>query len=194
MLASATHSNGILLLPALSAEAIVSMWQARRWQCQTLWLGLVPLGLLGYLLINYRVTGSPFDFLHSESGHWAQSLVPPWRGLGVTIAVMLNYDPRNAQMIGAQVLFYMHVALAGCIYSIIRLPLSYSVWSFSNWLLFACASWDLSGPRYVLVIFPIFIMLADLSRYRLCFRLITLWSLIWLSFFASQFAAGQWAF
>jgi hypothetical protein len=194
MLASLTHSNGILLLPALSLEAIVSMWRARQWQFRTLWLGFIPLGLLGYLWINYRVTGHPLDFLHSESGHWAQSLVPPWRGLGGTIGVMMNYGPRNEQMIGVQVLFFMLLALAACIYSLIRLPLSYSAWSIANWLLFACASWDLSGPRYILVIFPIFIMLADLARYRLCSRLITLWSLIWLGFFASQFAAGHWAF
>ena len=67
-------------------------------------------------------------------------------------------------MIGLQVLFYMILAFAACIYSLIWLPLSYSIWSLANWLLFACASWDLSGPRYVLVIFPIFIMFADIAR------------------------------
>jgi hypothetical protein len=194
MLASSTHSNGILVLPALCLEAVVSMWRARRWQFRVLWLGIIPLGLVGYLWINYHVTGSPFDFLHSESGHWSQMLVPPWRGLGGTVAVMLHYGPRNAQMIGLQVLLYMLVGLAACVYSLVRLRLSYSAWSIANWLLFACTSWDLSGPRYILMIFPIFIMFAELARNRLCFRLLTLWSLIWLGFFASRFASGQWAF
>jgi hypothetical protein len=194
MLASLTHSNGILLFPALGLEALVSMWRVRRWNSQCLWLGFVPLGLAGYLWINYRVTGSALDFMHSESGHWAQNLVPPWSGLSVTIGVMLNYGPRNAQMIGVQVLFYMVLALAACIYSAIKLPLSYTVWSFANWLLFASASWDLSGPRYILVIFPIFIMFADFARRNLWFRIITIWSLMWLGFFASEFAAGHWAF
>ncbi|HTT74360.1 MAG TPA: hypothetical protein VMF50_00070, partial [Candidatus Binataceae bacterium] len=194
MLASLTHSNGILLAPALGLEALLGMWRARRWNSECLWLGLVPLGLLGYLWINYRVAGRPFDFLHSESGHWAQNLVPPWTGLGGTIGVMLHYAPGNAQMIGVQVLFYMILALSACIYSAVKLPLSYTVWSVANWLLFACASWDLSGPRYILVIFPIFIMFADLARRQIWYRLITVWSLIWLGFFASQFALGHWAF
>jgi hypothetical protein len=37
-------------------------------------------------------------------------------------------------------------------------------------------------------------MLADLARRQLGFRLITVWSLIWLGFFASQFAIGRWTF
>jgi hypothetical protein len=170
------------------------MWRRRRWNYGCIWLLLIPLGLLGYLWINYRVTGSPFDFLRSESGHWAQSFVPPWTGFGTTIGVMQNYSPSEAQMIGFQVLFYMSLALIACIYSAVTLPASYAVWSFANWLLFACASWDLSGPRYILVIFPIFMMLADVGRCRLWFRLITIWSLIWFGFFASQFANARWAF
>jgi hypothetical protein len=194
MLASLTHNNGVLLAPALGLEALLGMFRARRWNSECLWLGLVPLGLLGYLWINYRVTGNAFDFLRSESGHWAQNFVPPWRGLGGTIGVMLNYDPSQAQMIGVQVLFYMLLALAACIYSAVNLPPSYTLWSVANWLFFACASWDLSGPRYILVIFPIYIMLANLARRRLYYRLITIWSLVWLGFFASQFAVGHWAF
>lgn len=194
MLASLTHNNGVLLAPALGLEALLGMWRARRWNSECLWLGLVPLGLLGYLWVNYRVTGNAFDFLRSESGHWAQSFVPPWRGLGGTIGVMLNYGPSQAQMIGVQVLFYMALALAACIYSAVKLPLSYTVWGIANWLVFACASWDLSGPRYILVIFPIYMMFADFARRRLWYGLITIWSLIWFGFFASQFTVGHWAF
>jgi hypothetical protein len=194
MLASLTHNNGVVLAPALGLEALIGMWRARRWNSECLWLGLVPLGLLGYLWINYRVTGNAFDFLRSESGHWAQNFVLPWQGLGGTIGVMLNYGPGQGQMIGVQVLFYMALALAACIYSAVRLPASYTLWGIANWLLFACASWDLSGPRYILVIFPIYMMFADFARRRLWFGLVTIWSLIWLGFFASQFAIGHWAF
>jgi len=194
MLASLTHSNGVLMFPALALEAIVRMWRIRRWHLECLWLGLIPLGLLGYLWINYRLTGNPFDFLTSEKGHWSQSLVTPWDGLGGTVGVMLSYGPNQAQMIGVQVLFYMLLAFIACIYSAWKLPASYTLWSGANWLLFACASWDLSGPRYILVIFPIFIMLADLARRQLWNSLITIWSLMWLGFFASQFVVGHWVF
>lgn len=194
MLASLTHNNGVLLAPALGLEELLGMWRARRWNSECLWLGLVPLGLLGYLWVNYRVTGNAFDFLRSESGHWAQNVVLPWQGFGGTVGVMLNYGPSQAQMIGVQVLLYMFLALGACIYSAVKLPPSYTLWGIANWLLFSCASWDLSGPRYVLVIFPIYIMLADFARRRLWYQLITIWSLIWLGFFASQFAIGHWAF
>jgi hypothetical protein len=63
-----------------------------------------------------------------------------------------------------------------------------------NWLLFASQSWDISAPRYTLTMFPLFILLAGLARRRTWDVTITVWSLLWLALFASEFVDGRWAF
>jgi hypothetical protein len=63
-----------------------------------------------------------------------------------------------------------------------------------NWLLFVSVSFVLSVPRYTLTMFPIFILFAMLASRRVWFAVITIWSLLYLSFFACMFAWGRWAF
>jgi hypothetical protein len=63
-----------------------------------------------------------------------------------------------------------------------------------NWLLFASQSWDISAPRYMLVMFPLFILAARLARRSHWDTAITVWSLMWLAIFASEFVRGHWAF
>jgi len=95
---------------------------------------------------------------------------------------------------GVQVLFYVITALIATICSTWMMPPSYTVWMATNWLLFASQSWDLSTPRYVLAMFPIFILIARLARSRCWNAAITSWSLLWLAAFASQFVVGHWTF
>jgi hypothetical protein len=55
-------------------------------------------------------------------------------------------------------------------------------------------SFALSVPRYTLTMFPIYILFAMLARRRVWLGVITFWSILYLSFFASLFAWGRWAF
>jgi hypothetical protein len=84
--------------------------------------------------------------------------------------------------------------LAGAIAAAFLLRPSYAVWIALNWLLFASLSWDISAPRYTLLMFPLFILFARLARRRILDAAITVWSLLWLGFFVSQFVRGLWAF
>jgi hypothetical protein len=52
----------------------------------------------------------------------------------------------------------------------------------------------LSTPRYTLVMFPLFILLALLGRNRYGYTAVTVWSLLFLSLFAGEFVQGRWAF
>jgi hypothetical protein len=49
-------------------------------------------------------------------------------------------------------------------------------------------------PRYMLTMFPIFILFALLARNRLWYAVITIWSLLFLALFTSLFVRGLWAF
>lgn len=193
-LAAMARPNGILLLPALAAEALTDWRRTRRVDWRWLWIGAVALGFEVHMLVNYRVTGDPLAFLSLEHTHWSNQLVTPWRGLGINLGVMRTYNPHDAAMIGIQVLFYLAVGLAGTIAAAALLRPSYTVWMALNWLVFASQNWDISAPRYTLVMFPLFLLIAMLARRRGWNAAITVWSLLWLGMFTSEFVRAHWAF
>jgi hypothetical protein len=92
------------------------------------------------------------------------------------------------------VLFFIASAFLATIFCAWMLPVSYTVWMAANWLLFASTSWDLSTPRYVLAMFPMFILIARLARYPYWNTAITVWSLLWLGTLATQFVVGHWTY
>jgi hypothetical protein len=193
-LAVLTHDNGILLVPALAADALWELWETRRFNPRWLWIGVVPLGFVVYGLVNYNATGDPLAFLSMEREHWSNTLMAPWHGISVNLGVAHDWDPSQAAMIGTQVLFYLAVGLAGAIAAAFLLRPSYAVWMALNWLLFASQSWDISAPRLTLAMFPLFLLIAMLARKRYWDTAITVWSLLWLGLFASEFVRGHWAF
>lgn len=193
--AALARPNGFLLLPALGADALSELWETHRFKWRWLWVGLIPMGLAVYLLVNYRITGDPIAFLSVQREHWAHTLVAPWSSIGVNFEVARDWDPSQAAMIGTQVLFYLVVGLAGAIAAAFLLRPSYAVWMALNWLFLSTQSWDISAPRYTLMMFPLFILFARLARQRIWDAAITAWSLLWLGFFVSEFVGGRhWAF
>lgn len=192
-LAGATRIGGILLLPALAAEALVG-GGARRLGARWLWLGLIPLGLGAYLSINYAVTGDALAFMTLQREHWGVTLATPWDGIRTTIESIGWREPAQSQMVGSQVLLFLALGLAGTLASLFVLRASYAVWMAANWLLFACQSFDLSTPRYMLAMFPLFILIAMVSANRYMNVLVTVWSLLFMGLFAGQFVQGRWAF
>jgi Dolichyl-phosphate-mannose-protein mannosyltransferase len=193
-LAVLTHDNGILLVPALGADALWELWQTHRFDWRWLWVGIAPVGFVVYVLVNYHATGDPLAFLRMEREHWSNTLIPPWRGISVNLGIARDWDPSQAAMIGTQVLIYLAIGLAGTIAAAFLLRPSYAVWMALNWLLFASQSWDISAPRLTLAMFPLFLLIAMLARKRYWDTAITVWSLLLLGLFASEFVRGRWAF
>ena len=193
-LAALARPNGILLFPALGADALWELWQTRRFNWRWLWVGLVPMGFAVYLLVNYRITGDPLAFLSVQREHWSHTLVTPWSSIQINLGIARDWDPSRAAMIGTQVLVYLAVGLAGTIAAAFLLRPSYAMWMALNWLLFVSQSWDISAPRYTLMMFPLFILLARLARRRTWDTAITVWSLLSLGLFASEFVRNHWAF
>jgi len=102
--------------------------------------------------------------------------------------------PYEAQLMGVQALFFIGAAFLATVFCAMMLPASYTAWMAANWLLFALQSWDISAPRFVLAMFPMFILIAKLARHRHWNTAITVWSLLWLGILASQFVVGHWTF
>ena len=192
-LACLTRVNGLLLAPALTVEAFQQYRTSRRLQWGWLWIAVVPLGFGGYLLLNAHVAGDAFQFLAFQREHWFKSLAPPWAGIKGTLDA-ISRAPAEARMVGVQELFFVLLGLASTIWCGVKLRPAYTVWMAGNWLLFTSTSFVLSVPRYTLVLFPIFILFAQLAQKFVWRGVITVWSLLFLALFITQFVQGRWAF
>ena len=188
-----TRANGLVLGPVLVMEAAYQYWNTRRWQWQWLYIPLLALGFGGYLLLNKQVTGDAFAFTSLMQQFFNKSLSSPITGIDNALG-SLSRTPSEAEMIGMQEVFFIALGLVCTVVSWIKLRPAYSIWMTGNWLLFVSVSFVLSVPRYTLTMFPIFILFAMLASRRVWFAVITIWSLLYLSFFASMFAWGRWAF
>jgi Mannosyltransferase (PIG-V) len=188
-----TRANGAVLIPALAVEAAHQFWTSKRWNWQWLWIGIIPVGFGVYLLLNWRVTGDPFTALRMRKTVSVTSWAPPW--IGIREAVRnLHRSPGEAEMVGAQELYFSLLGLACVIASWIKLRPLYAVWATGNWLLFNALTFIESAPRYTLVIFPLFILFGLVSANRFWNAVISIWSLLFLALFTATFVRGWWAF
>ncbi|MBA3543411.1 MAG: hypothetical protein H0T83_03090 [Chthoniobacterales bacterium] len=186
-----TRVNGLILGPALATEVILEYWQTRRINLRWLWLGVVPLGFLGYLWLNHEVTGDFFAFTKIMHEHWYKKFASPWFGIhdvwlrarGMNVNEGLNE-------------FIAVVLISVCmVWSWFRLRPSYSVWITLNWLLINSTAFVLSVPRYALTLFPVFILLSRATTgRRFWFAMLTIWSLVYLALYTGRFVQGLWAF
>ena len=193
-LATLTRVNGLVLVPALAAEALVQWWPERHWQWRWLGIAIVPLGFLGYLALNQAVYGDPLAFLAIQEDHWYKSLRPPWIGIGGVIDAIGNRSPDDAFMLGWMELAFTALGLVASVVAALRFRASWAVWMAGNWLLITSTGFVMSVPRYTLVLFPLFAWFALLTRSRWVALAVGTGSVLGLAYFAGRFAAGQWAF
>lgn len=194
-LAGLTRVNGLILIPALAVEALQQYRETRRLNPQWLWILFAGLGFGLYLLINKQVTGDAFAFQKIASEHWSKSLTWPWVGIREVARSMWWRAPAEAQMVGVQEFVFILLGLLCTVWCWKEFRPSYGVWMTLNWLLWTSTSFILSAPRYTLIMFPIYLLFARLAARRPFWDgLITVWSLLFLALFVSQFVQGRWAF
>jgi hypothetical protein len=189
-----TRPNGVVLLPVLIVEAAHQYRIIRRWRWQWLYIALAAAGFGGYLLLNKYVTGDAFVFISLQQQFFGKSLSSPLTGIDNAWGSMISRPPSEAEMIGTQEVLFIALGLICTIVSWIKLRPAYSVWMTGNWLMFVSVSFVLSVPRYTLTMFPIFILFSMLAAQRVWLAVITVWSILYLSLFASTFVSGHWAF
>jgi len=186
-LACLTRVNGLLLLPALAIEPLLLLWRTRRFDPRWLWLAAIPLGFLGYLALNYRVTGDPFAFLTITRDRWYKSFAPPWVGVGSMLASLGWRPPFEVWTVVWQQVLFLVIGVAGAIAAWLRLRPSYAVWVTLNLILFTSTSFVLSVPRYSLILFPLPLLAALLARRPLWLAGLTAASLLLLATLAILF-------
>ena len=197
-LAALARVNGLILIPALAAEAFAQWMQRppeeRRLRVEWLAIGLVGVGFGGYLALNQAIYGDPLTFLRIQHEHWYKSLDWPWNGINATLGWLSSTHPDNVLMQGWMELTFIAIGLVATVHAAFRFRLSWFVWMAGNLLLFVSTSFVMSVPRYALTLFPLYVSLAVISRRSLVLALISAASVGALVYFAGRFATGAWAF
>jgi hypothetical protein len=197
-LAALTRVNGLVLIPALAAEAATQWFERppeeRRVRAEWLAIGLVPLGFAVYLGVNFLVYGDPLAFLRIQDEHWYKSLAPPWQGIGVALRWFEIGNPDERLMYGGMELAFTALGLLAVIHAAFRFRASWFAWVIGNWILFVSTAFIVSVPRYSLTLFPLFVSLALVTRRAWVLGMLTVVSVAGLGWLAVRFATGAWAF
>jgi hypothetical protein len=209
--AAATRSAGILLLLPLG----MLWWSARpRKMRDAAWLLLAPLGVAAYAAFLGIAEGDAWRFLDVQDA-WSRELTVPlagaWDGFGAAIdgarqllsgQTEVVYfeeaagDPYRIAAINLMLFGSLVFALVACVGCLRRLPKAYGAWVAASLVLpltFPVKPQPLmSLPRFLAVLFPIFMWLALWSEQRRATARVAAVSALGLGLFTAQFASWHW--
>ena len=209
--AATTRSAGLLLLVPLAM-----LWWSSRERCpaDAAWLLLAPLGVVAYAAWLGLTEGDALRFLGVQ-GAWSRELVVPltgaWDGFSAALDGARQLasgsrtpvyfeiaagDPYRIAAINIMLFAFLVFALVSCVGVLRRLPRAYGVWVAASLVLplsFPVTPQPLmSLPRFVAVLFPIFMWLALVCDERRNTDLVAGASAVGLGVFTAQFAGWHW--
>ena len=195
LFAALTRIAGLVLVAVLLVEYFHQKnWKAKKIDLKILWTLFALVGFLIYLKINNQVTGNPFTFMQIQAAHWSNNF-DPWTGLTSAYGWATNAAyPSNVTIGIAPISFALFGLLMVGIGIWRRLRPTYLVYMFLSWGFAISTSWWISVPRYVLAMFPMFILFGLLSRKKAITITGMFLSGTLLCYFTIFFAQGWWAF
>jgi len=201
--ATATRITALALVPAIAAE----IWQTSKLQktlkvepLKLLALLLIPLGLAAYMYYLYRVTGDPLEFVHNVSifgqQRSSQMVLLPQVFYRYFFKVLPNLNYNYFPVVFTTLLEIVTAILflGLTIWSFFKLRLSYSLFLVTGYLIPPLSGSFSSFPRYVLILFPAFILMALLlnKKSKLVRELVFICLLVLLGVACALFSRGYW--
>ena len=192
-LASAARLTGLALLPFLTIELL-----AARRALRTLWQLVLPpllvgLGFVTYLLTNLLVLGDPLAFVTVQREHWSHSFAAPWRGFAGAVEGISWRVPWEKLTVGVGEIAGSVVAYLATVLSWLRLRPADAVYATVVTVLITFLPFWLSIPRYLLGMYPLFLLAGRITRRWLYLPMVGL-SFVALVVFGLAFGRGYWAF
>jgi hypothetical protein len=160
-LASMTRVEGVLTALPLIYE-VWRAWRERRGT--TLVRGivgtaLVPTGLFAYMFYLYALMGDPIAFSAVQS-QWNRHFSAPWTSINNTVQAIF-VGPFTGTSVNHVIELAFTLAFLGLMVVALRaLRPSYALYFAASLLVPMCTSSLMSMPRFVLVVFPAFMLLA----------------------------------
>lgn len=195
ILASSTRIFGVLLLPALLIDIFITKKSLKKWFP----ILMIPSGLIFYMIYLYLTVGDPLAFYN------LQSIIGEHRQKGIVLFPQVVYRYLNILIHYQRIdiflatflleflatIFFLIIPIIGCFK---KVRLSYIFYSLVSLLIPTIQGSFSSGARYVLVIFPVFIIAALLigkwPKY-LQYLIFVLLAIL-LIFYSILFIRGYW--
>ena len=175
-LLSATRNTGILVAVPV---ALLYLWPRRRLAWDAAWLLLAPLGLVAYCLHLNAVRGDPLAWVDAqEAEEFDRSLEGPFVGLWEALRAGIEAPwhlaagggPRDGVFYDTLPLILLVLACFAVVWLVRRLHPAYGVYVGLALIPAVSAPNDeiplLSLPRFLTVLFPLFMVLAVVSERR----------------------------
>ena len=171
-LASASRIQGLLcaipvFYEALRLEATDGRPKPGRVALRVLQVSLIALGFGAYLLLNWQVTGNPFQFLIYQREHWSQTMGSVGQTLRYTIENAFHYGSASARQgiwIPQLVSIVLAFVLMGVSWRRVH-PADGAYALLYAWVSFS-PTWLLSGPRYLMAMYALYPVIVLLSKGR----------------------------
>jgi Gpi18-like mannosyltransferase len=174
-LASLTRNFGILLVVPAVIEFLIATDFFERIKSKdytvikTLWrdglylLG-IPLGFGAYLLINKLVTGDWFRFTIYQQEHWCHRFSFFAVNLADIFGYLLSAKPNDQIAMWFPEVSAIVLVMGLLFYGFRKIRLSYLIYILLYLLVCLSTTWLISGSRYLMALFPVYLLLALLFR------------------------------
>jgi len=197
---SATRLVGIVLLPSLIIEYIKQKRGLKIVSYKSLFLFLTPLGIVTYIIYLNKATNDPLEFLHTVEIFGSQRssalVLLPQVFYRYLLKILPNLDYSYISVVFTTLLEFSVVLifLALSVLAFFRLRHSYAVYTSLAFIIPTLSGSFSSMPRYVLVLFPAYIMIGIwlLKKGRLVKVIYFLLNLALLIISESLFFRGFW--
>ncbi len=124
-----------------------------------LYLGLIIVGFLTFMAYDYLIVGDPIIQFSSASS-WSKSLAPPWESFVFTFKALTSDTTLINMSYHIFNLFLVALFVILIVYTFKYLKLEYGIYFLINFLIVIFSSSLFGLPRYLLVVFPAFVVLA----------------------------------
>lgn len=170
MLATGTKIAGLALIPVIFTEIIlhhIKFSKQANFFKMILVLNLPILGFLFYLWVNYQTFGDIFYFQRAQSINWGTNFSPVISGFNQAWNFRTDPEAETALYLGYGQLISFILSVLTTIYAFFKLRKSYFIYSAAFLVIYSSMSFWLSFPRYILSLFPLFIIVGHFSRNRM---------------------------
>lgn len=189
LLASLTRITGLwLFLPLVWELASQKKFLAKDVGPAALWLTLVPGGIGLYMLYLNFGFGRPFAFAETQVVGWGHGLTSVWTSLSRDLSFLIEQsEPWVLYEFAATTLLIL-----GVIAGLKKLRGSYNIYMLVSLLVPLLGGTTKSMSRYLLVAFPVFIVMSIYTKKRVPRYFVYALSLILLALSTAAFVSGRW--